>query len=223
MDVYISSGKHIDNVSKRVAMINQHLDSPDVVFAEGGKSDTVKILRRIGRMAPVAPLIALVAFIHLIIVMRFFGWVVAIVTRGKFGQDREIMRRIAYQHGTNIQEIDTFDSATPVYENSTLFGILNWGSIIYIPIVIWSSFPSFGGTVLSGLLLLLSGVVLLLAMLYLVNQDREERMVTEILSEADTVESACIVIGKGHHPGVEKQLVSHNGIYVINPTQTSID
>lgn len=223
MKVYISSGKHIDNVSKRVDAINQHLDSPDVVFGEGGESDMVEMLRHISRVAPVAPLIALVAFIHLFIIMRLFGEIVAIVTRGKLGQDREIMRRVADQHGATIQEIDTFYSATPIHTYPILFGTLNWGAIILIPVGVWRFFPSFEGVVLLGLLLLLSGGLLLFAMLYQINEDRENRMVAEILSEADTLESACIVIGKGHRSGIEKQLVSHNEIKVINPTQTNIN
>ena len=221
MQVYISSGKHIDNVTKRVDAINQHLDSPEVVFGEGGESDTIETLRRTVRIAPVAPLIAFVAFIHLFIVMRFIGGIVAIASRGEFGQDRVIMRKVADQHGATIQEIDTFYSAAPIDEHPISFGLLNWGTIILIPTIFWRLFPSIGGVLLSGLLLLLIGVILLFAMLYQINEEREKRMVDEILSEANTVDSACIVIGKGQHQGVETGLESHDEVEVINRTQTN--
>jgi len=223
MQVYISSGKHIDRVNKRVDEINQYLDSPEAVFGEGGESDTMEMVKHISHVAPAAPLIAFVAFIHLFIVIRFFGRIVGITTCGKFGQDRDIMRRVADQHGATIHEIDTFHSATPIHKSPTLFGVLNWGVIILIPTVVWRFFPSFGGVVLMSLLLLLGGVVILFGMRYQINEDREERMVAEILNLSNTMGSACIVIGKGHRPGVEKRLVTHSEIEVINPTQRNID
>jgi len=222
MRVYISSGSHITRVEKRVDVINQHLDSPEIVFAEGAESDTRKILKRTGRPLPIAPLITVAAFVHIFIYIRFFARIMAIVTCGKIGPDKDVMRTVADHPETTIQEIDTFYSAMPVHEHPK-WGIINWGALILVSTMAWWFFDTLFGVILAVVIVLIIGFVLLKLMLNEINENREDRMVTEILSEADTVESACIVIGEDHHPGVGKRLQSYNDIDVINPTQTSTD
>jgi hypothetical protein len=218
MRVYISSGKHVGQVSKRVNTINQHLESPDVVFTESGDVGIVDEFKSIARTVPVAPLIAFASVLHLFICIRLFGWVAAVVTQGRLGKDRIITQRIAGQHEATIREIDTFYSATPIFQNPILWGIANWGVLVLAPTILWIFSIPFRKIILTGILLL-SGFILLSAMLDVVNEDREKRMVTEILSEADITDSACVVIGKNHHSGVGKRLISHKDIDVINPTR----
>lgn len=221
MRVYISSGKHVTCVNKRATAINQSLDSPDIVFGEGADSDLRTKLSGTARLFPNAPLAAGWAFVHLVILIELLGRLVALIPAIGMGRDRVLMQRIADQHGADIHEINTFDPATLVSEHPLLWGITNWALLVMIPAGVWAVFPSLLGVSLSILLLLFTGIALLVAMLELVNEDREDGMVTEILENTNGVDAACVVLGKNHHPGVGERLAAHEGVDVINPERTN--
>lgn len=223
MRVYISSGKHVTCVNKRIIAINQHLESPDVVFGEAAESDLISKLKNTARMSKTAPLAGAWAFVQLVILIELVGRLVEIIPCVGLGRDRVLMQRIAEQHGAAIHEINTFDPASPITEKPLLWGVTNWGLLVTISVGVWTVFPSLLGVGISVVLLLFSGLGLIVVMLSLVNENREDQMATEILENIDGVDSACVVLGKGHHPGVGERLAAHEGVDVINPERTDTE
>ena len=223
MRVYISSGKHVTCVNKRIIAINQQLESPDVVFGEGAESDLITNLRGTARMLPTAPLAAGWAFVHLVILIELLGRLVEIIPCVGLGRDRVLMQRIANQHEADMHEINTLDPIIAIGEKPLLWGVTNWGLLVTIPLGVWIVFPSPFGVGISLILLMLSGVVLLVTLLKLINVDREDEMATEIVENMDGVDSACVVLGKEHHPGVGERLAAHEGANVINPERTNAE
>lgn len=223
MQVFISSGTHIDEVDRRVDAINQHLESPDVVFSEAGEATQTGQIREIARLFPRAPLISLGAAFLVLLIYPIGGLILSVVSRGSKGRDKDIMQRIKNKHGAKIQEIDLVHPALPVYENPLQWAVLNWGSLVTVPLVASRYYSLFGTIYISTLTLLVITFVLFIIMLYLVNSRREDAMANSILSWTEDVDSACIVLGEAHHWGVGERLVSNEKIDVINPTPTNPD
>lgn len=212
MRLYISSGSHVDDVEDRIAEIIDHLGSPDVVFGEGGEASLVEQLITIVYLFPRAPLIALAAAIQIFLILYILGTIVSILTRGVKGQDTDIMQQIASKYDAEICEIDSIHTARPVYDRPILWGIANWIPIIGLTIAL--SLDTHLLIVTATLITI--AYLLLHTMLYLVNEQREDRMAETIQSRAKDVESACVVLGEAHHAGVGKRLIQSDRIDVLN-------
>ncbi|TQQ83814.1 hypothetical protein EGH24_03280 [Halonotius terrestris] len=223
MQVFISSGTHIDEVRRRVDAINQHLESPDVVFGEAGEATQTGQIREITHLFPRAPLIALGAAFLVLLIYPIGGLVLSIVSGGSKGRDKDIMQRIKTEHGAEIQEIDLVHPALPVYENPLQWAAVNWGPLVAVPLFASRYYSLFDAIYVSTLVLLLTTFVLFLIMLYVVNSRREDAMASSILSRTDDVDSACIILGEAHHWGVGERLVLHEEVDVINPTPVNPD
>jgi hypothetical protein len=223
MQVYISSGSHIDEVTGRVEAINHHLDSPEIVFGEAGEATTTGQIRAIIDLFPKAPLIALGAGFLVLIAYPIGGLILSVFSRGSKGRDIDIMQRIKSQHGAEIREIDIVHPALPIHENPRWWAVLNWLPLIAVPVLASRVYPPLGAIYASVLVLLMFTLVLFLIMLYFVNTQREDAMADIIQSHVGDVDSACIILGEAHHWGVGERLVSHDGVDVINPTPTDPD
>ena len=223
MEVFISSGTHIDEVSGRVNAINQHLESPGVVFGEAGEATLTEQIREIAHLFPRAPLISLGAAFLVLVAYPIGGLILSIVSGGSKGRDKDIMQRIKNEHGAEIQEIDLVHPALPIYENPLRWAFLNWGPLVAVPLFASRYYSLLGTIYISTLVLLMTTLVLFIIMLYFVNSRREDAMAGTIQSHTEDVDSACIVLGEGHHWGVGERLVSHEGIDVINPTPMNPD
>lgn len=223
MQVFISSGTHIDEVRRRVDTINRHLESPDVVFGEAAEAIQTEQIREIAHLFPRAPLIALGAAIQVLLVYPIGGLILSIVSRGSKGRDKAVMQRIKTEHGAEIQEIDLVHPALPVYESPLEWAVVNWIPLVAVPLFASRYYSLFDTIHISTLVLLLPAFVLFLIMLYVVNFRREDAMASSILSRTDDVDSACIVLGEAHHWGVGERLISHEEIDVINPTPMNPD
>lgn len=72
MELYISSGSHLDDIESRIRKIEQALEEPDVVFAEGGEPiGNLEQLKLIMILLPRVPLFATAIF-HIFIFCLVF-------------------------------------------------------------------------------------------------------------------------------------------------------
>lgn len=223
MQVYISSGTHIDEVTERVDSINRHLDSPDIVFAEAGEATSTGQLRAIIGLFPRAPLISLGAAFLIFFAYPIGGFFLSLFSGGTKGRDKNIMNQIKNEHNAEIKEIDSAYTARPVYDNPWLWAILNWGPLLFVPLLASQRYSKFSTIYFSILILLMITLLLFMLMLYLVNSRRETEMAEVVKSHVEDVNTACIVIGEAHHWGVGERLLSHDDISVINPTPLDPD
>ena len=162
MQVFISSGTHIDEVDRRVDAINQHLESPDVVFGEAGEATQTGQIREIAYLFPRAPLISLGAAFQVLLIYPVGGLILSMVSGGSKGRDKDIMQQIKNEHGAEIQEIDLLHPALPVYENPLRWAFFNWGSLVAVPLFASRYYPLFDALYISTLVLIVTTFVLFL-------------------------------------------------------------
>jgi hypothetical protein len=223
MQVYLSSGTHVDEIEDRIAAVTDRLDTLDVVFGEGGEATLRGQAHTIVRLFLRAPLIALAAAMQVFVVLPFGGWLASAVTSGSKGRDLDLMHQLASEYDAEISEIDPVNTAQPIYDRPLLWGVVNWLPTISFPVVLLQRNPLSLAVAHSLLRFVLIGYLLLLIMLYVVNEQREDAMAATIRSRADDVDASCVVLGEAHHVGVGKRLASHDGIDVLNPTPTNPD
>jgi len=218
MRVYISSGTHVGDVADRVAEINDHLDTPEMVFGEGGGASLRGQARVLTYLFPRAPLIALAAALQVFVILPVGGWLGSILTRGSKGRDLDIMRQIASEYDAEISEIDPVHTAQPVYDRPILWGLPNWLPVVALPVLFLQSNPVSIAAIQAIQWLALIGFILFYIMLAVVNTQREDAMASTIRSRTGDVDTACVVLGESHHIGVGKRLVNAEDVDVLNPT-----
>lgn len=218
MRVYISSGTHVGNVADRVGEIKKQLESPEVVFGEGGGASQRGQARALVLLFPRAPLIALAAALQVFVFLPLGGWVWSALTGGSKGRDLDIMQQIASEYDAEISEIDPVPTAQPVHDRPLLWSVVNWLPAVGLPVLLVPSNPLQFAVAHSLLRFVLIGYVLLFVVLYLVNERREDAMAAMIRKRASDVDTACVVLGEAHHAGVGKRLADTEGIDVLNPT-----
>lgn len=218
MRVYISSGTHIGDVADRVTEINDHLNTPEMVFGEGGGASLHGQARVLIYLFPRAPLIALAAALQVFVILPVGGWLWSILTRGSKGRDLDIMHQIASEYDAEISEIDPVHTAQPVYDRPLLWGMANWLPLVLLSGGFTMSEPLSIAAVKTGIWLSGIGFVLFYIMLSIVNKRREDAMAATICRYTGDVDTACVVLGESHHVGVGKRLVDAEEVNVLNPT-----
>lgn len=218
MELYISSGSHLDDIESRIRKIEQALEEPDVVFAEGGEPiGNLEQLKLIIILFPRVPLFATAIFSYIYILLGVFGWLISNITGGEKGSDKEIARKIASRYDIEIEEVDQAPLYQPVYDYPVTWFVFSWGAVI---VAAYLFFPGFHiGIEVIGFIfvLLLVGYIHIAIMIIQSNKSREKVMTEIVTSESDSYDSACLIIGEGHHPGVGSKLETVSSVNVINP------
>lgn len=218
MDIWISSGTHVDTIAEREKQIEEQLGDPDVVFAEGaGKSIERDQLASILKITPCAPLLAVAVIVHIYISIEIRGKIKSVVTNGESGRDVEIVHNLTSRHNIERKEIDNEPLEQYIYNHPIVWGIVNWGPLLGITYFGWSSPLTVWNVILYGGGLLAVGYILLIALLVVANYAREETMAEVISDESRNYDRAVVVLGEGHHPGVGSRLTDEPGLNVINP------
>lgn len=136
MQVYLSSGTHIDEIEDRIAAVTDRLDTLDVVFGEGGEATLRGQAYTIARLFLRAPLIALAAAMQVLVVLPAGGWFMSAVTSGSKGRDLDLMHQLASEYDAEISEIDPVNTAQPIYDRPLLWGVVNWLPAVGFPVVL---------------------------------------------------------------------------------------
>lgn len=224
MDIWISSGTHVDNIAEREERIEKQFDSPDVVFAEGAEKSTEREqLRSILEIIPSAPLLAAAVIVHIYITVEIHGKIRSKVSGGKSGRDVEIVRNLTSHHNIEWHEIDNEPLGKYIHTNATIWGILNWGSLFGISALMWPSPLTVWNAIQYGSVLLMTGYILLIGLLAVANHAREEEMTEVITDESGKHDRAVVVLGEAHHHGVGKRLTDEPELNVLNPKPDDLD
>jgi len=224
MDVWISSGTHVDSIAKREERINERFESPDVVFAEGAKKPPAREqLISILRIVPGAPVLAAAVLFHIYISVKMHGRIQSNISDGDSGRDVEIVRNITSHHNIEWYEIDNELLGQYVHSNIIKWGILNWFSLFGITVLMWPSPLVMWSVIQYGTVLLLIGYILFIALLGVANHAREEKMAEEIKNKREKYDQAIIVLGEAHHPGVGNRLRNESEINVLNPMPKNLN
>lgn len=236
MDIWISSGTHVDDIAERVERIEERLGDPDVVFAEGSEKSTERDqLVSILRIIPYAPLLAIAVISQIYVNVELRGEIKSRITDGESGRDVDIVRSLTSRHDIEPREIDKEPLGQHVNQ-PIVWGIVNWGALLAITYFGWSSLPAVrnviqsstellavGDIVFIGFLAIAVGYFFLLVLLAVANYPREEAMAEVISDESGKYDRAVVVLGEGHHPGVGSRLTDEPGINVINPEPKDLD
>lgn len=224
MDIWISSGTHVDGIAEREERIEERLGDPDVVFAEGAEKSTERDqLVSILRIIPCAPLLAVAVIIHIYVIIELHGKIKSVVTNGKSGRDVDIVRNLTARHSIEPREIDNEPLGQYIHNHPIVWGIVNWGALLGITYFGWSSPLTVWNVILYGGGLLAVGFILLIALLAVANYTREEAMAEVISDESEKHNQAVVILGEGHHPGVGSRLTDEPGLNVINPEPKDLD
>lgn len=224
MEVWISSGMHVDSIVEREKRIDEKFDNPDVVFAEGaekstGRNQFISILKII----PNAPLLAAAVVVQIYLVVEAYGMIMSIVTDGKRGRDVDIVRNLTSRHDIERREIDNEPLSQYVHNYPITWGIANWGSLLVITALWWPSPITAWKVILYGAILLLAGYLMLVILLAVANHAREETMARVISDESRKHDQAVVVLGEAHHQGVGRRLLEDSDINVLNPEPENLD
>lgn len=218
MDVWISSGTHVDSIAEREEQIENQIETPNVVFAEGAEKSTERAqIRSILEIVPFAPLLAAAVIVHIYIAIEIRGRMTSHISGGRSGRDVEIVQSLTSRHDIEWIEIDNEPLGQYILNNQVAWGILNWGSLLGITALIWPFALTVWNLIVYFSVLLLTGYILFIVLLAVANHAREEVMAKEIINESDTYDQAVVVLGEAHHPGVGKHLAEESGINVLNP------
>lgn len=218
MDIWISSGTHVDSIAEREKRIEQQLDNLNVVFAEGAeKSTSREQIISILEIMPIAPLLAAAVAFHIYITVEIHGRIKSKISGGETGRDVELVQNLTSRHSVEWHEIDNEPLSQYIHTNRIIWGIFNWGSLFGITVLIWPSPLSVWNAIQYGTVLLLSGYILLIALLTVANYAREETMTEEITNRSEKHDQAVVVLGEGHHPGVGRRLKKESDLNVLNP------
>ncbi|WP_200532219.1 hypothetical protein [Halorubrum sp. LN27] len=126
MEVWISSGTHVDSIAERENEIKKQFASPDIIFGEGAEKSTAQEqLESILKITPIAPLLAAAVTFHIYISVELRGWIKSKISDGKSGRDTEIIQNIVSRYNIEWHEIDNEPLGKYIYTNSITWGILN--------------------------------------------------------------------------------------------------
>lgn len=224
MEVWISSGTHVDSIAERENEIKKQFASPDIIFGEGAEKSTAQEqLESILKITPIAPLLAAAVTFHIYISVELRGWIKSKISDGKSGRDTEIIQNIVSRYNIEWHEIDNEPLGKYIYTNSITWGILNWGSLLGITVNMWPSPPNVWNTVIYGTTLLLVGFILLIGLLAVANHSRERAMAEAIINHSEKHDQGIIVLGEAHHLGVGKRLTDEPKLDVVNPKPKDLD
>lgn len=224
MEVWISSGTHVDSIAEREEQIEEQFENLDVIFGEGAEKSTGnEQIKSILAIAPIAPLIAAAVISHIYISIGLRGRIKSRTSNGNTGRDREIIRNIASRHDIDWHEIDNEPLGKYIYANAVIWGILNWGSLLGITVFTWPSPLTVWNTVIYVSMLLLAGFLLFIGLLAIANHAREEAMSEVIINQSEKHDRAVVILGEAHHPGVGKRLRNEPEVGVINPAPENLD
>jgi hypothetical protein len=224
MDVWISSGTHVDSIFEREERINEQFESPDVIFAEGAEKipDREQLVSILG-IAPVAPLIAAAVIFHIYISVEARGIIKLKITGGESGRDVKIVQNLTSRHDIEWHEIDNERLGQYIRTDAISWGIINWGSLLGITILVWPSPLSLWNTIKYGTVLLLAGYILFIGLLAVANHAREETMTNVITNKSKKYDQAIVVLGEAHHPGIGRRLSDESKLNVLNPEPEGLD
>ena len=224
MDIWISSGTHVDSIAEREKRIEEQLESPDVIFAEGiEKSTEREQIVSILKIIPVAPLLAAAVIFHIYVSVEIRGIIKSKVSGGESGRDVEMVEDLTSRHSIEWYEIDNEPLGEYIYSHVILWAILNWASLFGITIFIWPSTPTLWDAIQYSAVLLLIGYVLFIGLLAVANYAREETMAEVIGSSSGKYDQAVVVLGEAHHPGVGRRLTEESELNVMNPEPVNLD
>lgn len=218
MDVWISSGTHVDDIAEREDRIEEQFGKPDVVFAEGAEKSTDREqLISILRIIPYAPVLAAAVIVHIYVTIELHGKIKSIVTDGENGRDVDIVRNLTSRHGIDRREIDNEPLGQYIHNHPLIWGIANWGALLGVTYSRWPSPLTVWNVIQYGTGLLLVGYILLFVLLAVANYAREETMTEVISNDSGKHDRAVVILGEAHHPGVGERLADESGLNVINP------
>jgi hypothetical protein len=216
MEVYISSGTHVDEISSRTNDIHKNIEDIDIVFGEGATDtkyhEQVDILRLFLRAPPTAAFL-----LFYILYSGFLGIILSKLSNGKTARDKEMMENLAVKYDVETQEIDTAPIFQHIYDHSVLWGVTNWGALIFISYTRWPATPTITNMIEYIGPILLFGVLCLGALLAIMHDTRDKTMADEVISEHGSYDRACVIVGEAHHLGVGRHLDDCSSIDVINP------
>lgn len=224
MELYIDSGTHVDQIVDRMAKIEENIGAPDVVFAEGaGPSTDPDQIKSITSILPIAPLLAAAVICQIYIVIEVRGWILEQLTSGKTGRDAEIVHQLESTYDSDSIEVDTVSLPAYIHDYRVPWGITNWGSIVLISVLRFPWSMSMWDVFVYSTGLLAVGYLCLLLLLGIANANRDEAMAQAVTNNASEYETACMIVGEAHHPGVGEQLQSESSVEVINPEPENLD
>lgn len=225
MDVWISSGTHVDSIAEREERIEERFESPDIVFAEGTEKSTERDqIISILRIIPIVPLLAAAVIVHIYILIEIRGRINSKISGGDTGRDVEIVRTLTSRHNIESHEIDNEPLGKYIHNNNLKWGILDWGTLFGITVLLWPSPLTVWNTIQYVVVLLLTGFIFFIALLGVANHAREEKMAQEITNMIEKkYDRAVVVLGEAHHPGVGRRLRNESEFNVLNPKPEDLD
>lgn len=224
MNVWISSGTHVDNIAERKSQIKNQLVDPEIIFAEGAeKSTNREQLKSILVIIPVAPLLAAAIAVHIYIAIEIQGKLRSAITGGESGRDVELMRYLSEHYDIEWREIDKEPLGQYVQDHPIVWGITNWGSLFAVTILLLPFQPTVWNIIKYISFLLLIGYIFLICLLAIANYAREETMAQIIANESSKYDRSVVILGEAHHPGVGRRLSRKPRVNIVNPDPKDLD